>query len=278
MERANIVWENGNFKELDEVRLLPFHRGLQFGDGLFETIRADQGRIYFLNEHMERINNSCLALAIEFVSDLDWQAIITRLLALNNLHNTIARIKLLVCRGNNSALGLPGTETSSVIITASSYQPPGKEDLEAGIRLVTYSSDYPNNLANHKSLNYLFNMVARQYANSIGYDEAILLDRELNISETSTGSLLFASGDNWITPESWFQLPGITVSQVKKLLKKSGIEVNKQMITGNDLKKFDKAFVINSLTGLIPVSRIDKMSFQDPDAALALQINKALFS
>lgn len=119
--------------------------------------------------------------------------------------------------------------------------------------------------------------MARQYANSLGYDEAILIDRDLNISETSTGSLLFSDSEGWLTPESFFQLPGITISQVKLLAsEQQGVRV--QNITINSLNNIDKAFVINSLTGLIPVKRINEMSLREVDSDYAEQINSALFS
>jgi branched-chain amino acid aminotransferase len=277
LDSKKIVWSNGEFLDMDLVPLFPYFRGLQFGDGLFETIRADAGTIFYLKEHLQRLAESASAFNIKFPKDENWESNIQQLLALNELDRQTARIKIILTRGPEISLGLPTTEKSSCLITADQYLPPDSDVIAKGLNLVTYSSDCPNNLSEHKTLNYLFYLVARQYAVSIGYHEAIITDRDGRISETSTGSLLFHDGQCWLSPDSWYQLPGITISQVEKLLRDEKLNFQRKALHSYDLADMTKAFVLNSLSGLIPVARIGEIIFKNIDAQFADKINKQLF-
>ena len=278
MDTSGVAWSNGSFQAMEEIKLFPYFRGLQYGDGFFETLRADSGKVYYLDQHLKRLASSAKAFNINFSTDADWQAVISQLLALNDLQNSCARIKIILCRGPVATLGLPGPEKEAVLITASPYSPPDAAKLAQGVKLITYSSDCPNNLSGHKSLNYLFYLVSRQYALSIGYDDAIIVDSDGRISETSTGTLLFNYADIWLTPESWYQLPGITIAAVKEIFKAENLAIERKVIKPFDLADISKAFVINSLTGLQPVSRIGKISYKNIDVEFAEKINRQLFS
>lgn len=143
MQKDNIVWANGEFLELEAVPLIPFYRGLQFGDGLFETIRADHGKIHFLPEHLSRLTISCQALNIPTPDFSNYEKTIGRLLELNRLHTKTARIKILLSRGFSGQIGLPKTKETACLITASRYSSPTAEDMAKGINLISYSSDFP---------------------------------------------------------------------------------------------------------------------------------------
>jgi branched-chain amino acid aminotransferase/para-aminobenzoate synthetase component 1 len=133
-------------------------------------------------------------------------------------------------------------------------------------------------LARHKSLNYLFYLVARQAAVDAGADEAVILDAGGHVTETAAGSLLARTDGRWWTPQSPDQLPGITLDQIRRLLRERGQAVDSRTAVPEDLAGAQTVWVLNSLMGIMPVRSVDDHEFPIPAAGEAEVLRTQLFS
>ena len=278
-EKGNpqVVWLNGEFLPLQKAAVSPLDRGFLYGDGLFETLRAEAGRPLFLADHLQRLTDSLAALRIDLPFDPDWKAITVGLLQHNGLAERTASLKIIVSRGIGRELGLPAPQQATVCAIAQPYSPPAAESYHQGWRLHLFREGFAPPLAQHKSLNYLYFLTARQAATDLGADEAVILDPGGKVSETSAGSLLACSRGRWWTPASSNRLPGITLHRVAKLLGDAGTPVTDREAKPEDLLGAETIWVLNSLIGIMPVRRVMDRAVADPAAPLAAQLRAALF-
>jgi branched-chain amino acid aminotransferase len=272
-----IVYLNGRFVPLEEARISPLDRGFQYGDGVFETLRAQSGRILFLAEHLQRLSHSLAEFKLELQLTPDWQAILTELLSRNALTNGVAAIKIIITRGVAAQLGLPGSTAPTLLIQARSYDAPSAEQYRRGWRLHIFHQGFAPPLAGHKSLNYLFYLVARQAALDAGADEAVLLDSDGRVTETAAGSLLVRTDGQWWTPRSPHQLAGITLQQITRILSNRGQTAPARAAGKEDLASAQTIWVLNSLLGIMPVTHLEDRPVPEEEAAEAAELRAVLF-
>lgn len=278
MNGATTVWLNGRFLPMEEARISPIDRGFLYGDGFFETIRVERSRILWLPLHLERLEASLGEFRIGLDPTPDWAPIVRRLIEENGLAEQIAAVKIVVTRGISTSLGLPEAVKPTVCITAFAYKPPARGLYEEGCKLHIYRQGFAPTLAGVKSLNYLYNLTARQAALDAGCDMAVLLDREGFVTETCTGSLLANRDGQWWTPESRFQLPGTTVRCLCSLMEKTGITITMRRARPEDLCSANTVWVLNSMIGIMPVAQIDNEPVPDPARAEAASWRRRLAS
>ena len=279
-EESEIVWMNGSFLHAEEVRLSPFDRGFLYGDGVFETMRAQRGAALYFNEHLERLRGALVRLRIDAQALLNslTEATCTELLKRNRLAEAIAIVKIIVSRGAVQGMGLPRSDRPTIIVSARAYVPPDDEAYAAGWTLHVFREGFAPPLARYKSLNYLYYCMARQDALDAGADEALLLDPRGNITETSAGSLLFRTGGEWWTPDSPHQLPGTTLARVAGIIQGSErLNAERRIATLESIESVDVAWVLNSLMGVMPVRRIGDRMLDDLEERLAVRIREILF-
>ncbi|HBN09429.1 MAG TPA: hypothetical protein DD435_12535 [Cyanobacteria bacterium UBA8530] len=257
------LWLNGEFLPEAQARLSPLDRGFLFGDGLFETLRAEKNGPLYLSEHLERLQAAAEALKI-FLPALDWRAIIENLLKKNGLES--AKVKILITRGVIQGAGTPSGVSPTTMVTAEAYQAPS---YRKGWQL-SIERNYPTSpLARYKSLNYLNCLLARQAALDEGFDDAVMLDPEGFVAECSSGSLLFASSGSWAVSDSPHRLPSITEKKVLRLLEKRGVVVQKKSISVEDFVAAETVWLLNSLLGIMPVCRVEDIFLEGRTAEAA---------
>jgi len=277
------VWLNGRFLQANEASISPLDRGFLYGDGVFETMRAEKGALLYLRDHLERLRNSLDALRI--AADLSFGPgnILRELLRRNGLEEEIASVKIIISRGICPTLGLPATPAATILLTAQKYVPPTSDTYHRGWRLHVFRKGFSPPLAAHKTLNYLYFLTARQAALDAGADEAVLLDPSGKVTETSAGSLLARTNGVWWTPRSSYQLPGITVRQISKLLSKKGNRVEEREATIEELLSAQTVWALNSLMAIMPASHIaghqvPEMSADEASALRRIFIQKGVIS
>jgi branched-chain amino acid aminotransferase/para-aminobenzoate synthetase component 1 len=273
------VYLNGQILALGEARVSPLDRGFQYGDGLFTTVRAESGRPLYLSEHLARLARSLeeLRIAVEALHAIDWPHILDEILRRNGLQAGPAAVKICVSRGAAVTLGLPPAVRPTLFIQARPYQPPGPDHYSRGWRLYVYRQGFAPPLARHKSLNYLYYLVARQAAVDAGADEAVILDAGGQVAETAAGSLLARTDGRWWTPGNPYQLPGITLNQVRRLLGERGEAVEMRSAIPEDLAGAQTVWVLNSLMGIMPVRSVDERELPAPAAGEAGILREQLF-
>jgi len=254
------MWLNEAFVPLEKAGIALMDRGFLYGDGVFETIRAQMGRVLYLDDHLGRLASALDALRIPCPrppAELSWSSLISELLMRNGLACELASVKIIVTRGVAGVLGLPTpTGPSTLCVTAQSYAPPPSEMYATGWRLHIWREGFAPPTAPFKTLNYLPFLMARQSALDAGAHEAVLLDHGGCVTETAAGSLLLCTDGRWWTPRSPWQLPGITLKQAMRLLDTGGKQIMRRPCSPDELIKADTVWVLNSLMGIMPVAEV----------------------
>lgn len=269
-EKPGFVWLNDDLLPLARARVSVNDRGFLYGDGLFETLRADGGRVHFLGEHLERLKDSARAFNLPF-PQVPWEDRLRQLLEANGLSRGPARIKILLSRGLAEGLGLPADCRPTLVIWARPYTPPPPEEYAAGWPVAVFPPGRSTFLARHKSLNYLFYLAARQYALDRGAKEALVLEADGLVSEGAATSLVYRHQGRYYAPASASALPGVTLAVLQRGLAARGLGLEARPTTVAQLQEADGLWLANSLLGLMPVAAVDGTPVPVSDATAFLQ-------
>jgi branched-chain amino acid aminotransferase/para-aminobenzoate synthetase component 1 len=251
------VWLNDGLIPISQARVSVNDRGFLYGDGLFETLRADSGRVHFLTEHLERLAASARVLRLPFPANVAWPERLAQLLAANGLGRGPARVKILLTRGVAEGLGLPEECRPTLVIYAQPYTPPSPEAYAAGWPVVVFPEGRSTFVGRHKSLNYLFYLAARQFALDRGAKEALILEADGLVSEGAATSLIYLHQGQYYLPASASALPGVTVTVLGRGLAARGLSLETRPTTVAQLKEADGLWLANSLMGLMPVAAVN---------------------
>ena len=256
MQKQALVWLNDDLLPLSQARVSVDDRGFLYGDGFFETLRAEDGRVLFLDEHLSRLRASAQAFRLSFPADLPWEKRLQELLAANGLLTGLAAVKILLTRGEAPGLGLPAAWSPTLVIYARPYLPPSPEEYATGWPVVVFPERRTTFIGRHKSLNYLFYLAARQYALDQGAREALILEADGSVSEGAATSLVLAMKERLFLPAAASALPGVTVAVLARSLKRRGKNLEQTPRSLFEVEQADGLWLANSLMGLMPVSAL----------------------
>ena len=254
------VYINGNFVDSKDAVVSVFDRGLNYGDGLFETLKAKDGRPLFFSEHMMRLKNSAKALSIHspLMKEVSEQegALIRELINLNGLGEGSARVKLVLTRGGGSSAGHrpgPPTDGTLIITCAALDEEYFRRLARSGVTAIT-SKTSTNSFTAHKTLNYLPNVMASMEAEAAGAYEAILTSKESIALEGAASNLFIVKDGHLKTPPAdGLILPGIMRNSLILLANKLSIEVKEDNVSLEEVYNADEAFISNSIIGALPL-------------------------
>lgn len=255
------VFIDGKFYDEADAKVSVFDHGLLYGDGVFEGIRAYNGHVFRLKEHIDRLFYSAKAilLTIPMSHDALMKAVVDSCRE-NKLRD--GYIRLLVTRGIGT-LGLNPNrcKTPSVIVIADKIQLYPQEYYERGMEIVTVPTVRNLHSAVNpaiKSLNYLNNILAKIEANNAGCEEAVMLNAEGYVAECTGDNLFIVKAGKLFTPPlSAGALYGITRQVVIDLATESGIPVSEPNLTRYDLFNADECFLTGTGAEIVPVVKID---------------------
>jgi len=255
------IYIDGKYYDEKNAKISVFDHGLLYGDGIFEGIRAYNGRVFKLKEHIDRLFCSAKAILLNVpVSHAETVEAVVATCRRNRIRN--GYIRLLVTRGVGT-LGLNPRRcrNPSLIIIADKIQlyPPAL--YEKGLEIITVPTVRNLHSALNpaiKSLNYLNNILAKIEANNSGCEEAIMLNAEGFVSEC-TGDNLFIvrAGQLFTPPLSAGALYGITREVVMEMAREEGFEVSEPNLTRYDVFNADECFLTGTGAELIPVVKVD---------------------
>ncbi len=257
---VQLVYVNGNYVPKHEAKVSIFDHGFLYGDGVFEGIRAYNGRIFRLDEHLDRMYDSAKAIDLKIpLSKEEMKNAIIETLKKNNLKD--AYIRPIVTRGEGD-LGLDPRKCPkpTVIIITQEWGAMYGDLYEKGLTAVTVCirRNAPEALPpNIKSMNYLNNILAKIEANVKGGDEAIILDVRGNVSEGSGDNIFIVKKNKIITPPTLNNLKGITREATIELAIKEGIEVSEANIGLFDIYTADEIFVTGTAAEIAPITKVD---------------------
>jgi branched-chain amino acid aminotransferase len=255
-----IIYYDGKYLPDDQAKVSVFDHGFLYGDGVFEGIRAYNGRIFRLKEHLDRLYDSAKTIDITPpISKEDLTEAICETLRRNNL--TDAYIRPIITRGVGD-LGLDPRKCPkpSVIVIAVTWGAMYGDLYEKGLRGITVSirrnpaESMPPNV---KSLNYLNNILAKIEANYKGGDEAIFFDTNGYLSEGSGDNLYIVKNGEILMPPTLNNLRGITRMVLIEAAKSLGITVKEQNLGYFDLYTADEMICTGTAAEVAPITWVD---------------------
>lgn len=255
------IYINGQIVPQEDAKISVFDHGLLYGDGVFEGIRAYNGKIFTLDEHLDRIYDSATAISLKIpITKAEMAEAIKQTMKANNL--TDSYIRLVVTRGIGK-LGLDPNKcaTPQIIIITDTIELYSKALYERGLDIVTVTT-----IRNHfsaldpkiKSLNYLNNILAKIESIQAGAGEALMLNKDGYVAECA-GDNIFIFKNNCLRtpPSSAGILVGITRNVVMKLATEMGVQVREELMTRYDLYIAEECFLTGTAAEIIPVVKID---------------------
>ena len=262
MEKELLIYINGEYYPKSNAKISVYDHGLLYGDGDFEGIRAYDGIVFKLKEHVDRLYKSAHIIMLKI--PIKKQEMITAILeTLRKNHFTNAYIRVLVTRGVGD-LGLDPNKClkPSVIIMADSIRLHSEEAKDKGITaMIVWVRRNPVDSISPevKSLNYLNSIIAKIEANTANYDEALFLDKNGYVCE-GVGENIFIVNDGKIftPPTSTGALLGITRTVVITLAKKYHYELFETNITPSNLFTADEAFFTGTAAEIVPIVEVNK--------------------
>jgi len=257
------IYIDGKYYSKSEAKVSVYDHGLLYGDGVFEGIRAYDGIVFRLQEHIDRLYTSAHSIMLDIpISKEKMLKAVIDTLKKNKLKN--AYIRLVVTRGVGD-LGLDPRKCSKatiIIITEPKIALHSDEKKEKGITtLIAWVKRDPVDATSHevKSLNYLNSILAKIEANAGGVDEAICLDKTGFVCE-GVAENVFIVKDGMIStpPTCTGALRGITRNVVIKLAEKLGYPFVERNITPNELFTADEVFLTGTAAEITPVREVNK--------------------
>jgi len=256
------IYLNGKIVPEKEAVVSVFDHGLLYGDGVFEGIRAYHGKVFRLNEHIDRLFRSAMAIALTIpLTREQVAAAVVETCKANEIND--GYIRLIVTRGVGS-LGLNPylCKEPQIIIIAGAIQLYPKELYQTGMNVVTVGT-----IRNHveainpriKSLNYLNNVLAKIEAINAGVMECIMLNPQGFVAEASGDNIFVIRGNTLMTPPVWCgALEGITREVVMQLAPSCGLTVKEDVLTRYDLYTADELFLTGTAAEIISVVNVDR--------------------
>jgi branched-chain amino acid aminotransferase len=255
------VYINGKLFEKSEAKVSVFDHGLLYGDGVFEGIRAYSGRVFRLQQHVDRLYESAKGIHLEIPIPREAMAdAIQQTLAANGLVD--AYIRVVVTRGAGS-LGLDPRKTTDpqVIIITDKIALYPAELYEHGLKIITAATtrNHPNAVNPRiKSLNYLNNILGKIEATQAGCLEALMLNHKGELAECTGDNVFVVQAGKIHTPSADSGiLEGITRSAVIELAREAGYEVIERTMDRLDVFKAEECFLTGTAAELIPVVECD---------------------
>lgn len=245
----------------------PQDRGLAYGDGLFETMLAEDGNVRWLNLHLERLSEGCRRLAIP-LPDLDEMK---RRIGEQVPRGSRATIKVILTRGAGPrGYAPPQDPVPTVILFAYPAESPG-EPSELAVETLRLRLGENPKLAGIKHLSRLEHVMARLELGSRGADEGLLLDSSGNVVGGTSTNVFALFGSNLTTPRiTGAGVCGVMRRVVLERCTDHGLNPIEADLTVADLHEADEIFMTNALTGIRPVGKLDGRAFPEQSVARGL--------
>ena len=259
-----VVFYSGKFINFDNLNISNFKRALNYGDGFFESIKIINSKPVNFKYHLERIYYSMKILKFEniFIND-SLNKDISKLIKLNKI--TSGSMKIQIFRSGDGKY-LPTLNTSEIIISTKSGFSYKKNN---AISLVFYKDEYKNKgkLATLKSSNSLIYILASIYAKNNNYNNAIIFNYDENIIEASNANLFIVKDQEVITPP----IKDGCVDGVMRRWITNNLSVQEKSISINQLLAADEIFISNTISGIIPVKKVNNFNYLFYHNAVSLQ-------
>ena len=255
------IWLDGKWHELATATVSVYDHGLLYGDGVFEGIRVYGGKIFRLEEHLDRLYDSAKAIWLTIPMPKDEMAGITQE-AVRRSGIAEAYIRHVVTRGAGD-LGLDPRKCPkpSVIIIVDTIKLWPEQVYETGLSVMTAGTPIPHRESlspRVKSLNYLAHILAKIEGIHAGADEVLMLDSSGHVAEGSGQNLFVVKDGKLRTPPVHAGiLKGVTRDVVIELARQAEYVVEETIINRYDIYTADEAFFTGTASEIVGIRQVD---------------------
>jgi branched-chain amino acid aminotransferase len=261
------IYISGKLYDKEDAKVSVYDHGLLYGDGVFEGIRSYSGKVFRMQEHLDRLWNSAKAIWLQIpISKAEMAKAIEDTLAVNGI--TDGYIRVVVTRGAGT-LGLDPNRCSDpqVIIITDRIALYPEELYQKGLEIVTVSTqrNHPAALSPRiKSLNYLNNILAKIEGLQAGCIEALMLNNKGEVAECTGDNIFLVRAGRLMTPPlEAGVLEGVTRDAVIELACEAGVPVAETPFTRHDVYIADECFLTGTAAEVIPVVKVDSRMIGD---------------
>jgi len=246
----------------NESEMLTNNRAFKFGDGIFDTLKAFRGNVFFLEDHYFRLMSSMRMLRMEIPMDFTLQYYkeqIEKTLEANHC-SILARVRVSVFR-RSGGFYTPLTNDIDFLIEASSIKNREKGDYEIELFKDFY---LPSGLLSTiKTNNKILNVLAGIFADENGFQNSVLINEKKNLVEAMNANVFLVKGSNVITPPLEDGcLNGIIRKQILRIVEKmDNLKIQEISISPFELMKADEVFLTNSIMDIQSVTKYRKKTY-----------------
>ncbi|MCC2672649.1 MAG: branched chain amino acid aminotransferase apoenzyme, partial [Armatimonadetes bacterium] len=270
-----VIYLDGQYLPKDEAKISVFDHGFLYGDGVFEGIRAYNGRVFRLDEHVERLYRSAKAIMLNIpCTEGEMREAVLETCRRNNLANGYLRV--VVSRGPGD-LGIDPRNchgNATVVIIADKLTMYPQSMYDNGMAVITTATRRNSPAAldpNIKSLNYLNNILAKIEVNraaraggEVPVGEGLMLNLDGYVAEATGDNIFVVTGGTLVTPPTYVGiLEGITRNCVLELARQLGIPAEERVFTMTTVYGATEIFLTGTGAEVIPVVRVDDRQIAD---------------
>ncbi len=274
-----IVYFNGQFLELEEVKISPYDRGFQYADGVYEVIRTYFGKLFRYKDHLERLKESLASIKIRYNEADKLESIIYKIIEINNYAGADLSVYIQITRGASYPRkhSFPPETVEPTIFVSVTPIEEKSNDSGKGIKII-FENDFRWLRCDIKSISLLASVLANQHAVEEGAGEAIWIKDGLLLEGSHTNFWGIKDNEVWTAPLSNIILPGVSRKVIIEVCHYSGIPVVEQAIRENEIKFYDEFFVSGTTTEIKPVIQINDLILGDGKPGKLTQKIQSAFS
>lgn len=251
---------NGQILPIDQAVVPIANLEYSYGFGVYETLKVRKGNLYFLPEHIERLFHSALLIGLEHkYSHEDVR---------RYLREIVSVIGSVDCNLKVLFIGASQPENTQIYIIPLAPLFPDRKLYKHGAKLVTV--EYERWMPQAKSLNMLGSYVMYTKAKKMDCYDALLINRDGNMTEGTRTNMYVMKGKTIISPPKELVLEGVTMRSIEKIVTKNGFEIRYQHIPRNTLTEYDGMFLSSTSSKIIPVQQVDDQILAIPEQLRSL--------
>ncbi len=261
MQNEPVIYLNGKFVPKSKAAVSVFDHGLLYGDGVFEGVRAYNGSVFQLDEHIKRLYESAKFIQLKVSLDAPGlEAAVLETVRRNNLRD--AYIRIVVTRGVGNLGVNPESckEPTVFVIAEPAATSLGQKEPRTVRTIISSLRRDAVDATTHevKSLNYLNSILAKIEANNAGVDDSIMLDARGFVSEGSVTNVFLVKERRVFTPSPASAiLHGITRKRIIRLCYDLGLEVLEKDITPFELVSADELFLVGTKAEILAIGSVN---------------------
>ncbi len=272
-----MINHNGTISKSSQTNLDPYNRGLLYGDGIFETIKAVNSKLLFWEDHYFRLMAAMRILRMEIPMEFTPEYLeeeLKKVIEASGFQNETCRIRITVYRKGRGTY-LPEENGVGFYAFAKAHKSPFYTLSEDSYEVELYKDHYVNAdlLSTLKTTNKIIHVTGSIWAKENGYDNCLLVNNHKNVVEALQGNLFLVKGNVIKTPPlADGCLRGIIRKQIIAIIELiPEFSFEEASISPFELQKADELFITNTITGIQPISKYRKKAYKNSVASELLK-------